>query len=52
VLAFLDNIHQFIIISLNGCLKGSYIAVQAGAFNIGNDLIYNADQLLVIGCLG
>ena len=51
MLALLDNVHQLvIIIALDGRLEGADIAVQSGALDVGDDLVYNADQFFVVLC--
>ena len=49
MLTFFNNVHQLVVVvALDGSLKGTHMAVQPRTFNIGNDLIHNADQFIII----
>ena len=50
MLAFFYNVHQFVVISLNSGLKRSYIVIVTCAFDVGDDLVYNADQFFIVLC--
>ena len=53
MLALLDNVHQLVVaVALDGRLKGPHMAVKAGAFDVGDDFVHNAEKLGLGGCCG
>jgi hypothetical protein len=51
-LALRYDLHQLIVaFALNGGLKGTYGAVQAGALDVGDHFVYDTHQFLVVVCL-
>ena len=50
VLALLDDIHQLVVVTLNRCFKRAYIVVKTCALDVVDDLVDNADKLVVVLC--
>ena len=48
MLTLFYNVHQLVIITFNGGLKWSYIIVQTSGSDVGDYLVYNADNFLFI----
>ena len=48
MLTLFYNVHQLIVVTLDGGLKWSYIVIQTGGFDVSDHLVYNADHLFVI----
>ena len=52
MLTFLDDIHQLVIVALDRGFKGTDIIVQPRALDVVDHLVDDADQLVVVFCLG